>query len=328
VSLGITLVPLPTHRAALAGGDLAYLDVGPPAPVATAVFVPGYTGSKEDFALLAAPIAEGGVRFVAIDQRGQFESVGPDEEAAYRVPALAGELLEFVASLGAGPGAGPSAGPGAGPVHVVGHSFGGLVARAAAIRAPEAFASLTLLDSGPAGLTGPRVDRMQALEPLLHTHGPEALFEAILGRAPGTPDDELTAFLRRRFLASSLTALRVMGQEVTDEPDRVAELRATGLPFLVACGEQDDAWTPETQRDMAERLGAPFAVIAGAIHSPAAERPAETARALLDFWRAAPSSARAGSVPRPSSAPSSARAGSAPGPSSARGPGPADGPGR
>jgi pimeloyl-ACP methyl ester carboxylesterase len=298
VSLGITLVPLPTHRAALAGGDLAYLDVGPPAPVATAVFVPGYTGSKEDFALLAAPVAEGGVRFVAIDQRGQFESVGPDDDAAYRVSALAGELLEFVAHLGLSPGAGP--------VHLVGHSFGGLVARAAVIRAPVAFASLTLLDSGPAGLTGPRVERMQALAPLLDTHGPEVLFDAILGRGPGTPDDELTAFLRRRFLASSLTALRVMGQEVTEEPDRVAELRATGLRFLVACGEQDDAWTPETQRDMAERLGAPFAVIAGAIHSPAAERPAETARALLDFWLASPSGR----------------------PSSAGGPGPAEGPGR
>jgi pimeloyl-ACP methyl ester carboxylesterase len=293
VSLGITLVPLPTHRAALAGGDLAFLDVGPPAPVATAVFVPGYTGSKEDFALLAAPVAAGGVRFVAVDQRGQFESVGPDDDAAYRVPALAAELLEFVASLGLSPDAGAAAESGAtagsgaaagGPVHLVGHSFGGLVARAAVIRAPAAFASLTLLDSGPAGLSGPRVERMQALAPLLDSHGPEVLFDAILGRTPGTPDDELTAFLRRRFLASSLTALRVMGEEVVAEPDRVAELRATGLPFLVACGEQDDAWPPETQREMAERLGARFAVIAGAIHSPAAERPAETARLLLDFW--------------------------------------------
>jgi pimeloyl-ACP methyl ester carboxylesterase len=278
VTLGITLVPLPTHRVALPGGDLAYLDVGPPAPVATAVFVPGYTGSKEDFALLAAPVAEGGVRFVAIDQRGQFESLGPDDPAAYRISALATELLSFVGSLGTG------------PVHLVGHSFGGLVARAAVLALPpgtlaSVVASLTLLDSGPAGLAGPRVDRMRALAPLLDAHGPEVLFDAILGRPPGTPDDELTAFLRRRFLASSMTALRVMGEEVVDEPDRVAALRATGLPVLVACGEQDDAWPPDVQAAMAERLGAPFHVIPGAIHSPAAERPAETAQVLLDFWR-------------------------------------------
>jgi pimeloyl-ACP methyl ester carboxylesterase len=35
---------------------------------------------------------------------------------------------------------------------------------------------------------------------------------------------------------------------------------------------------------MAERLDAPFAVIGGAVHSPAAEAPAETARALLGWW--------------------------------------------
>src|SRR3712207_5297903 len=136
MTLGITLVPLPTHRVALARGDLAYLDVGAPGtPVATAVFVPGYTGSKEDFALLAGPVAEGGVRFVAIDQRGQYESVGPDDPGAYTVEALATELVEFVSFLDAG------------PVHLVGHSFGGLVARAAAIKAPHLLATLTLLDS-------------------------------------------------------------------------------------------------------------------------------------------------------------------------------------
>ncbi|HVF04631.1 MAG TPA: alpha/beta fold hydrolase, partial [Frankiaceae bacterium] len=109
MTMALTLVPLPTHHVALAAGDLAYHDVGPPDPRATAVFVPGYTGSKEDFGLVAAPIAEAGVRYVAIDQRGQFESVGPDDPAAYTVEGLAIELVEFVETLGDG------------PVHVVGH---------------------------------------------------------------------------------------------------------------------------------------------------------------------------------------------------------------
>ncbi|HVF05928.1 MAG TPA: alpha/beta hydrolase, partial [Frankiaceae bacterium] len=214
--------------------------------------------------------------YVAIDQRGQFESVGPDDPAAYTVEGLAIELVEFVETLGDG------------PVHVVGHSFGGLVARAATIKAPAAFASLVLMDSGPAALSGPRVDGMRALEPVLELHGANALFDAILGQPPGTPDDELTAFLRRRFVTSSVIALRTMGEEITSEPDRVDELRASGVRVAVLTGEHDDTWPPEVQREMADRLGAPFLLVPGAIHSPAAERPAETARLLLDFWLGAP----------------------------------------
>jgi pimeloyl-ACP methyl ester carboxylesterase len=283
VTLGLTLVPLPTHRVALPGGELAYHSVPPPAESpggsgtagGTVVFVPGYTGSKEDFALLAQPVSAAGFRYVAIDQRGQFESPGPDDPAAYTVDALAEHLLAFLGALGAG------------PVHVVGHSFGGLVARAAAIAAPEAFASLTLLGSGPYGLTGPRVDRMLALEPLLDTDGPEAVFDAMVGFAPFVPAGALLAFLRHRFLASSPAGLRAMGHAVTDEPDRVDALRATGLPLAVVAGEHDDAWPTELQASMAERLGAPFTVVRGAVHSPAAEQPAETARVLVAFWSGA-----------------------------------------
>lgn len=66
----------------------------------------------------------------------------------------------------------------------------------------------------------------------------------------------------------------------------MAELRATGVPVLVCFGEHDDAWPPGVQREMAGRLGAPVEVIAGAAHSPAMERPSETARALASFWAA------------------------------------------
>lgn len=271
MTLGITLVPLPTHRVALPTGELAFHDVSPPDAAATVVFVPGFTGSKEDFALLAAPVAEAGFRYVSLDQRGQFESVGPDDPAAYTVDALGAELVAFLAALGDG------------PHHVVAHSFGGLVARAAAIAAPEAFRSLVLMDSGPAGLSGPRVEGMRALEPLLDSHGMEHVFEAVLAGSRVRPHDELVAFLRRRWLASSVTGLRVMGNEVQTEPDRVEALRATGIALYVMAGEHDDAWPPEVQREMAERLGAPFALIPGAVHSPAAERPAETLRVLLGW---------------------------------------------
>ena len=46
----------------------------------------------------------------------------------------------------------------------------------------------------------------------------------------------------------------------------------------------DDAWAPALQADMAERLGAAYAVIPDALHSPAVEQPEATAKALLAFF--------------------------------------------
>jgi pimeloyl-ACP methyl ester carboxylesterase len=71
---------------------------------------------------------------------------------------------------------------------------------------------------------------------------------------------------------------------MTTEPDRVADLAATGIPLLVAHGEADDAWSPATQADMARRLGARHEVVPDAVHSPAVENPARTVAVLTSFW--------------------------------------------
>ena len=49
------------------------------------------------------------------------------------------------------------------PLHLVGHSFGGLVTRAAVLAEPALFTSLTLLGSGPAKLSGRRADLLDHL---------------------------------------------------------------------------------------------------------------------------------------------------------------------
>lgn len=75
-----------------------------------------------------------------------------------------------------------------------------------------------------------------------------------------------------------------MGLAVTSASDQVADLRATGVPTLVAHGDADDAWSPEVQRDMAERLDARYAVIGGTGHSPAVDDPEQVAGVLEAFW--------------------------------------------
>jgi len=260
-------------------GPLAALDTGP-ADGGTVLLVAGFTGSKEDFAPLLTPLADAGLRAVAIDQRGQFESPGPDDPARYSVAELAADVVAVARRLRQ---------EATGPLHLLGHSFGGIVARAAVLAEPTLFDSLTLLGSGPAELTGPRAELLDHLSPLLDAGGVQLVNDTLEQLAMTDPRAQAvpaptSGFLRRRFLANSAAGLRGMADAMLGEPDRVAELAATGVPVLVAHGIADDAWSPAVQADMARRLGARHEVIVHAVHSPSIENPARTRAVLLSFW--------------------------------------------
>lgn len=268
-------------------GDLAALlaepaDGGDGAPV---LLVPGFTGSKEDFIAVVGPIAAAGHPVVAIDQRGQFESPGDADPASYDVTSLAQDLLAVVRHLGE-------------RVHLVGHSFGGLVARAAALAEPALLRSLTILSSGPAAIPHPAASNLELIARALPVMDLEAIWAAKrqleAQTEAGRPEPEIEEFLRRRFLANHPTALLRFAEQLLTEDDLVEELATLELPVLVAFGPHDDAWPPALQHEMAQRLGARVAVIEGAGHSPAAEHPETTVAAFVAFWAAA-QSAPAGS---------------------------------
>lgn len=275
---------LPSRWVPGPGGRLAVLDAaaaGPPrrAPV---LLVPGYTGSKEDFGPLLPLLAARGHRAVAMDQRGQFESEGPDGAgagAAYTPDALAPDLAAVRDRLGLG------------PAHLVGHSYGGLVARAAVLADPRGWLSCTLLDSGPAALSGPRRASTELLSTAARTVALPELWDAVTaywaaqGHAP--PPADAAAFQRERFTRGRAAAVVGMGQALLREPDRVSELSrvadAAGVPLAVVFGEDDDAWLPSAQRGMADELGCRAWSIPDAAHSPAVEQPEATAAALAEI---------------------------------------------
>ncbi len=257
---------------------LAALETGnEDAPVA--LLVHGFTGSKEDFLGVLGPLAADGFRVVAIDLPGQYESPAPDDPDGYAVATLGRQLRQVIAELGAG------------PVHLVGHSFGGLVAREVVITDPAAVASLTLLSSGPAAIPGARAVALNAMRPVLDRGGLPAVWAAMRAADPTPYPPEVVDFLARRFFASSAVGLKAIGEQLLVEPDRVEELAAVaaaaGIPLLVAHGDGDDAWSPGVQADMAARLGARYEVIPAAQHSPTWQNPAGTATVLESFWRAA-----------------------------------------
>jgi pimeloyl-ACP methyl ester carboxylesterase len=256
-------------------GGLAALRVGPLDGVPV-LLVPGLTSSKEDFLPLLGPLGAAGFDVTAIDQRGQYESRAVDPERECTLEALAADLVRLLTEY-------------ARPPHLVGHSFGGLVARAAVIAGPLRVASLTLLSSGPAGIIGRRRVALRAMRAVYERRGIDAVWAALAAAdAAAAAEPGRLEFLQNRFYTASDIGLRMMCDAVLHETDRVAELaaalRAGGIPTLVAHGEADDAWPPHVQADMAERLGARYVQIPEAAHAPAIENPEATASLLRSFW--------------------------------------------
>ncbi|MEU6097359.1 alpha/beta hydrolase [Streptomyces sp. NPDC047079] len=247
----------------------------------TALLLPGFTGSKEDFIVVQPLLAAAGYRTVAVDGRGQYESPGPrDDEAPYAQSELARDVIAQARAIGA-------------PMHLLGHSLGGQIARAAVLLDTSPFVSLTLMASGPAQISVPQQQRVKLLRDALAIMNMAEVWDAIQAMEPpghadaADIDEGLLADgedLRRRWLGNSPAQLRATGRQLCEEPDRVAELAAVGLPVHVLSGDRDDTWPIPLLDDMAARLGAHRTVVPHAEHSPNTDRPEPTAEALAAFW--------------------------------------------
>jgi pimeloyl-ACP methyl ester carboxylesterase len=278
-------LPEGTRRATVetARGTFAVLDALPaagPCELGTALLVPGYTGSKEDFIAILGELTAAGRRVVAMDQRGQYQTAGPDDPDAYDPRELGADVTALRAAVQA--------------THLLGHSFGGLVVREAVLGGCTP-ASVTLLSSGPAVLPGPRAEELHFM--LSYLDGTPAaglrakvaeLWHGVIrpeAEAAGLAGPVL-AFLEERMLANNPVGLVTMASHLLKAEDKTAELAARGIPGFVLYGEDDNAWPTEQQRDMAAMLGAEGTCIPGAAHSPNVEAPATTAHALTRFWNA------------------------------------------
>jgi pimeloyl-ACP methyl ester carboxylesterase len=271
---------------ATARGEFAVLDAVPaagPCELGTALLVPGYTGSKEDFIAILGQLAAAGRRVIAVDQRGQYQTAGPDDPDAYDPRELGADITAlFEATNG---------------THLLGHSFGGLVAREAVLGGCSP-ASLTLLSSGPAALPGPRAEETQLMLSYLDGTPAAALHAKVAEIWSGILKPQavaagvahpVMAFLEERMLANNPTGLVTMATHLLKAEDKTAELAARGIPAFVLYGEDDNAWPTVAQREMASVLNAERTCIPGAAHNPNVEAPATTAHALTKFWNAAES---------------------------------------
>lgn len=150
--------------------------------------------------------------------------------------------------------------------HVVGHSMGGAVSAELAARYPERVVSLVLVDS--AGW-------------------PFRAFPHYLGRLaqpwswcrPSFIPTLVSDVIRTRPLRLAVGIRRLLVYDIRPA------LPAIAVPTLVVWGEKDRLLPSEAGRDIARSIpGARLETLRGAGHIVPADRPAELARLLEDFW--------------------------------------------
>ncbi len=216
-------------------------------------------------------------RLVVVDRRGYGSS--PDiDRSDYDVDAE--DVLELL-------GDGETA-------HVVGHSYGGVVAMLVAARRPRAVRSLALIE--------PAAFRVTADDPSVAA-ALERMHEAV-ARMP--PDPSAENYLRLSAEAMGLTLpeltsahLRAARTALHERPSWEAEvslepLAAAPWPKLVINGTWDNAapsyraWVGDALlacgRIVAERIRATLLRVPGAAHEPHREQPELVNAALRELW--------------------------------------------
>lgn len=236
------------------------------------LLVPGATGSKEDFLLLAPILAGAGYRVESYDLAGQYESAaaGPSPGRHFDYDLFVGDLITVLES-------------GDTPVHVLGYSFAGLVAELALAVRPELFASLVLLTTPPGqGQTFRGVRWLGPVSGLVppHTIASLMVWGIVTNRNHTSPGRLNLA--RMRFGHTSRTSLDDIMGLMKHTPDVQGALARSGVPTLIAVGDRD-LWTLRLHRRFAERIGAELRVYPTG-HSPCETTPHQLARDLLALY--------------------------------------------
>jgi pimeloyl-ACP methyl ester carboxylesterase len=255
-------------------GSLAAWSIGDPANPRV-VLVPGATGSKEDFVLLAPPLVEAGYFVQSYDLAGQYESAGagPSPRSGHWDYPL--YLADFVAVLEAGA-----------PAHVLGYSFAGILAQLALASRPELFLSLTLLTSPP--LTGNVFRGVKIIGPFARFASPHAgaglMIWGIQTNKNGVDEHRLD-FVRRRLAVTRRESVDDIIGLMMATPDVTSEVASAGIPLLVATG-QHDLWPVRAHAEYADRIGAELAVYRTG-HSPCETTPNQLALDMITTFRRA-----------------------------------------
>ena len=192
------------------------------------VLIPGVTGSKEDFYLLAPILVAGGYFVQSFDLAGQYESAdaGPVPGGHYTYGLLVADVVAFLRS--------------GTPAHVLGYSFAGVLPELALVEHPELFRSLTLLTTPPEpgqAFRGVRVIGWLSWF-LGGRQGAGLMIWGIVTNKNNVPPSRL-AFVRERFALTRRSSVDDIVGLMKRVPDVAGRRAPAAIPVLVATGNHD-----------------------------------------------------------------------------------------
>ncbi len=220
----------------------------------------------------------------AFDNRGIGASTAP--KAPLTIEAMAGDGLALMDALGWK------------SAHVVGHSMGGVIAQALALRAPDRVRSLSLLCTFARGSDGatPKANMLWlAIRTMIGTRPMRrrAFVQLVMPRSVcegadlDAMADELAPLMGRDLATSPpiiRAQLRAMG--AFDAYARLSALES--IPTLVVSATEDRIAPPSSGRELADAIGtARFVVMNDAAHAVPIQRAAEVNALLAEHFAAA-----------------------------------------
>lgn len=168
------------------------------------------------------------------------------------------------------------------PFVVAGTSFGGHVAREAALAAPDQVQGLIVMGAAPQGPTSrePFDRRRAAIEADGGAEMLEEMARAIVFDPDGRGQEAADAF-RAMAARASVDRLLAQNEALMTRPDRVADLPRLACRSLLIWGEADGFSAPEAGRAMAGAMpDAEFVLLEECGHLPSLETPMRVAAAI------------------------------------------------
>ncbi|MEZ4332681.1 MAG: alpha/beta hydrolase [Myxococcota bacterium] len=248
------------------------------------VLLHGLTGHRADFAPLLPPLAARlpGRRILVPDLRGHGDSTHGAAEASFAFPRLLADLLALLDDRAV-----PRA-------HLLGHSFGGMVALRFALAHPDRLASLMLVSTAPFAPPEFSVELFEKTGALAESRGMAALQALIERRARSESSarrsDRWLArwegaywpHHRHRYRSMDPAAYRALGIAMARQAPVTDRLGHLVLATTVLVGADDEGFLDGADRLAEEIPGAVSIRLEQAGHHPHREDPEGWLEALVD----------------------------------------------